>query len=159
MYPRLQGGETLKARVLFIGIGQTRVSDIAASIEEASGLELEPIITSGFRRPDRQRLGGFRAVFISRDLKQPGLVEALESIRGGHPDIPVVLVYGTDPDGQAFLFSNRFGCMLYSELDRFGRTLTSSELGEALQSTSPEDGLARKMMELSMCYGPCSTGE
>ena len=148
----------MKWKALFVGISRSRVSDLIASVEKASGLNLDPTVISGLHSADRADLDTYRAVFVSRDLKQTELVETLESIRREHPTVPVVLVYGDSPDGRAFLISNRFGCMLYSELDRFGRTLTGLELAEALQASLHEEDVIRKMMELSMCSGPCSTG-
>jgi hypothetical protein len=145
-------------KALFVGIRQSRVSGLVASVHKASGLRLDPTVISGLRTADRVDLGTYRAVFVSRDIKQAELIEMLDGIRRTHPALPVVLVYGASPDGRAFLLSNRFGCMLYSELDRFGRTLTGQELAEALQATVSEGDVIRKMMELSMCSGPCSTG-
>jgi hypothetical protein len=159
VYQKFQGGDELKSRILFIGLRQARVSDIISSIEKVSDIRIAATTIPNPSGSSTQQLDTYDAVFVSRDLKQNRLVGMMEAIRDAHPDIPVVLIYAKNPDGRAFLLSSQYNCMLFSELDRLGRTLTSSELAESLHKSSQQNDLTRKLMDLTMCCGPCSTGE
>jgi hypothetical protein len=72
--------------------------------------------------------------------------------------MPVALVYDAEPDGKAFLLANRYDCQLFSELDQLGRTLTPTEIGEMLLMRLAGAEIERRLMEISCCTGPCSTG-
>jgi len=148
----------LKISLLFLGFTKARVRSIVSAIEGASTLEIDPVMASGIRGFGGQCPGKHRAVFVNRDLKQDRLTKVLEAVRANPGEIPVVLVYHKDPDGRDFLYSNKYGCLLFSECDRFGRTLTAAELAERLTEASPEDDLTRKLLELSLSCGPCSSG-
>jgi hypothetical protein len=148
----------LKISLLFIGFTKARLRSIVSSIQEVSDLRIDTVTASGMGRSGGPCPGSHRAVFVNRDLKETRLVKVLEAGRDNPRGIPVVLVYGDEPDGRDFLYSNKYGCLLYSESDRFGRTLTASELAETLEAGSPDDELTRKLLELSLSCGPCSSG-
>jgi hypothetical protein len=148
----------LRLRVLFVGLNQRRVKNIVSAIESAADVKIDPVAAATGPRGS-SRTQDCQAVFVSRDLKEHGLVHTLQAVTEAHPQTPVVLVYGAEPDGKTYLYANKYGCMLFSELDRLGRTLTACELAETLQARSSSSAFARKLMELSMSYGPCSTGD
>jgi hypothetical protein len=149
----------LKAKMLFVGLDPQRVQSIVSSIEEHSDIEIATETACGLELDGRGRLLDRAAVFISRDLEEPRLPHLLESIRQMHFDIPIVLVYEAEPDGKAYLYANKYDCLLYSEMDRVGRTLSAKELAGELEEISRENDISRKLMELSLSAGPCSTGE
>jgi hypothetical protein len=146
------------SKMLFVGFGQRRVQSVVSSIEAASGLKIDAATASELDAENTVDLGSFRAVFVNRGMKESRLLRVLEHIRERHPEIPVVLTYGTEPDGKAFLYANRYDCMLFSETDRHGRTLNARELVDVLNEESLESDINRRLMELSMSSGPCSTG-
>jgi hypothetical protein len=158
VHQALKGGDRLKVNVLFIGFKQARVRRIASALRSAADLGIVP--SGGSRRAGTAAWDpeDYDAVFISRDIDESCLAEALEDVRDKKPDMPLVLVHGGDPDGKAFLLANRYECLLYSELDSLGRTLTAGELAGTLKERLSEGGLGRKLMELSLSCGPCSTG-
>ena len=146
------------SRVLFVGFERRRVRSIVSSIETASGWKITAA-TCGIEQENSVDSESFEALFVNREVRESQLVRVLESVRNRHPEIPAVLTYGAEPDGKAYLYANRYNCMLFSEMDRFGRTLTARELAETLQEVSLNGDVTRKLMELSMSCGPCSTGE
>ena len=149
----------MKSKMLFVDLRQERVRTIVTSIETASDLKIASTATSGLDPDSHENLEDCLAVFISRDLKESRLVQVLDFLSENHPEIPVVLTYGAELDGRAYLYARKYDCLLFSEKDRFGRTLTAGELAEALQKRSPQSDVTRKLMELSMSCGPCSTGD
>jgi hypothetical protein len=118
----------------------------------------EPATTSKLDAESQVDLEDFRGVFVNREVKESRLAWLLDHIRERHPEIPIVLTYGTEPDGKAYLYANRYDCMLFSETDRHGRTLNARELAETLRRRLLDSDVTRKLMELSMSSGPCSTG-
>jgi hypothetical protein len=132
---------------------------IARAVEGVSDLRISFTALAEPAPLDLTDLKAYQALFLSRDIKDTRLVRLLEAIRACPTGIPVVLVYSTEPDGKAFLHTNRYGCLLFSELDRFGRSLTAHELSEALKQAASETDLVQKLVEVSMAYGPCSTGD
>jgi hypothetical protein len=132
---------------------------MGAAVEAVSGLRVSFTALADPAALDLGDLKAYQAIFLSRDIKETRLVEILEAIRACPAGVPVVLVYGTEPDGKAFLHANRYGCLLFSELDRFGRSLTVHELSEALEQSASETNLMQRLVEVSMAYGPCSTGD
>jgi hypothetical protein len=148
----------LKISLLFIGFTSARLRRIVSSIEQASDLRISSHAVSGTRGSGEACPGSYQAVFVNRDLKQDRLIDVLEAVQGNPRIVPVILVYGNEPDGRDFLYSNKYGCLLFSELDGFGRTLTAAEVAEALAESLPDDELTRGLLELSLSRGPCSSG-
>jgi hypothetical protein len=148
----------LRISSIFVGIPQARVKTIVTSIEKASEVVFETIPVNHAETKLESLLKQAQVVFLNRHLAQHRLTKILEDIRRASPDLPVVLTYQADPDGDTYLLAARFDCWLFSETDRFGRTLTPAEIGEALKERAANDLLQRRLMEVSLCAGPCSTG-
>ena len=149
----------MKLNALFLGLKESRVERIVGKIEQASGVALAATVSSN-EEPDLDGADGdFDAVFVSRDMAPDRLEKTLERVRGSSETIPLVLVYGSEPDGKAYLIARRYGCWLFSEIDRHPRTFTATELGDNLRESFETTHCARRLMEISLCSGPCSTGD
>ncbi len=146
----------MQARAGFIGFSQARTRSIASAIEGASEIAIEPVIVRDTWTDGE--LGEVSSVFINREMDEKELARWLETIRDASADIPIVLVYGSQPDGKCYLLSNRFDCWLFSEKDRLERTLTAAEVGRALANETPDSAFERRLFEVSLSAGPCSTG-
>lgn len=140
----------------FIGLSQARIRSITSAIEGASDIAIEPVMVRDAWNGDQP--GEMGSVFISREMDDQELIRWLETIRKASAEIPIVLVYASQPDGKSYLFSNRFDCWLFSEKDRLERTLTAAEVGKALASGTPDSAFERRLFEVSLSAGPCSTG-
>jgi hypothetical protein len=149
----------LRVRAVFIELAEGRVRSIVSSIEESSDL----IISSKLARGSSEALGGILnrsdVVFVNRNQKESNLTTLLGSIRQRRADIPIVLVYASEPDGKSYLLANRFDCWLFSEKDTLQRTLTSAEIGETLADRTRDAAIEQRLLEVSLCAGPCSTGK
>lgn len=140
----------------FIGFSRSRIEDIATAIKKASGVSLEPVRVSA--ADGIGRLEEVDAVFISREIEEIYLTRWLETLRDATSDMPIVLVYDSEPDGKCYLYANRFDCWLFSENDRLGRALSAAEIGRALWRGAPDSAFERRLFEVSLSAGPCSTG-
>jgi hypothetical protein len=149
----------LRVRTLFIGFTKARIKSITSSIEGSSETILVNTRTKDLDASFGELAGKHEAVFIDRDLDEARLVRILEDVRACRPDIPIVLVYGCEPDGRSYLMANRFDCWLFSENDRMDRTLRPAEIGDALAGRSSDSDIERRLFEVSLTAGPCSTGE
>lgn len=149
----------MKIKALFIGLRKRRAEAITSAIEAASSLVLDVVTATGLSGVDLSDLKDYGVVFVDRETRETQLVKILDAITDFDPEIPIVLIYKSSPDGKAFMIANQYDCLLFSEMDTLGRTLTARELAEALRYRSPETDHLRKLMELSMSCGPCSTGE
>jgi hypothetical protein len=145
-------------KMLFVGFEQRRVRRLASSIEAASRLKIYPATASRLDAENVVDLDSFGAVFVNRGMKESRLLRVLERVRERLPEIPVVLTYANEPDGKAYLYANQYDCMLFSETDRHGRTLNARELADVLKEGLPDSDVTRRLMDLSMSSGPCSTG-
>lgn len=149
----------MQLNALFLGLKEGRIESITAKIEQASGVTLSATVSSD-REPDLDGVDGdFEAVFINRDMAADRLEKILERVRSSSETIPLVLVYGAEPDGKAYLTARRHGCWLFSEKDRHHRALTPAQLGDDLRESSEARHCAKRLMEISLCSGPCSTGD
>jgi hypothetical protein len=140
----------------FIGFSQHRIRSIVSAIEGSSDICIEaaemPDTWSG------EMPGEIRSIFINREIDEKKLTRWLEGVRDVSAEMPLVLVYGSEPDGKSYMFSNRFDCWLFSEKDRLERTLTAPEIGRALAAEAPDSAFERRLFEVSLSAGPCSTG-
>jgi hypothetical protein len=146
----------VQVRAGFIGFEQARIRSIVSAIEGASEIEVQPFAVSDPWTAGRPQ--GICSIFINREIDEEELNRWLETIRDDSVDIPIVLVYGSEPDGKSYMLANRFDCWLFSEKDRLERTLTASEVGKALADDAPDSAFERRLFEVSLSAGPCSTG-
>jgi hypothetical protein len=130
---------------------------IVSSVKKGSKLTLTAVVSSESEDLSHGALERCDAVFINREIKEARLIGALETIREYPLEIPVVLTYEAEPDGKAYLLANRYECLLFSEMDRLKRALTPADIGEALREKTLDD-MTRRLMGISLCSGPCSTG-
>ncbi len=140
----------------FIGFSQPRIRNIIEAIRGAANTAIEPVRLSA--ADSVGKLEAVEAVFISRDIEEAYLTRWLETIRGASPEIPVVLVYESEPDGKCYVLSNRFDCWLFSENDRLDRALSAADVGRALKHGATDAAFERRLFEVSLSAGPCSTG-
>jgi hypothetical protein len=150
----------VQLKALFLGFTHKRVKRITSAIEAA--VEEVSIAATVQKRPGARmtaQLEDAHAVFVSRDLEDDLLERTLETVRDRRSDIPIALIYDSEPDGKAFLLANKYDCQLFSELDRLGRTLAPWEIGELLLVRLAAAEIERRLMEISCCSGPCSTGD
>jgi hypothetical protein len=148
----------LRVRALFIELAEARVRSIVSSVEESSDITISTTLVGGSKGALAELLDRSDCVFVNRGQKESKLIRLLETVRRCRADIPVVLTYGTEPDGKSYLLANRFDCWLFSEKDHLQRTLTSAEIGEALRERTKDVAVEQRLLEVSLCAGPCSTG-
>lgn len=146
----------MQVRAGFIGFSEERTWSIVSAIEDASDTVIESIALRDTWTGDGP--GGIGSVFVNREIDELELKRWLDNIRDVSVDIPIVLVYGSEPDGKSYMLSNRFDCWLFSEKDRLERTLTAADIGKALADGEPDSAFERKLFEVSLSAGPCSTG-
>jgi hypothetical protein len=139
-----------------MGFSEKRIRSITSAIEGASKTVIEPVVLRDTWTDEGPR--GIGSVFINREIGDQELGRWLDAIREVSAEIPIVLVYGSEPDGKSYVLSNRFDCWLFSEKDRMERTLTASDIGRALSDGEPDSAFERKLFEVSLSAGPCSTG-
>jgi hypothetical protein len=148
----------VRLKALFIGFSHERVKKVVAAIEAAAEITIAAAAHRRLSPKVAKQLDDFHVVFVNSGLEDRVLAGALTTIRKCHSGLPVALVYGQEPDGKDFLLANRFDCQLFSELDHLGRTLTPNEIGEELLMRLAGAEIERRLMEISCCTGPCSTG-
>lgn len=149
----------MQIAALFIGLEESRVSEITTSIQKPCDITIQATSSDYPHRRLKALLEDMDVVFVNRNVKDSKLVQLLERIREYAPDVPIVLTYGSEPDGNAYLYSNKFDCWLFSEKDRLGRTLTAEDLAQGIVRQTSDRRLGKMLMELSLCAGPCSTGD
>jgi hypothetical protein len=149
----------MQLKALFWGLSQKRVNQIVSAIEEATDIAIDATTQRQPGPKMGELLDDADAVFISRSLEEDLLERTLKTVRKHHSEIPVALIYGSEPDGKAFLLANTYNCQLFSELDRMGRTLAPWEIGEMLLLRLAGAEIERRLMEISCFSGPCSTGD
>lgn len=153
----------MRITALFIGLAKARVERIASSIEKVSEITLVTSRAGGSTgdlagRNLSELISVTDAVFVDRDREDMELERLLGSIRECQTEMPIVLVYESEPDGKCFMLANKFECWLFSDSDHLERTLTPSELGEALAEVAEKRAVERRLFEISLSSGPCSTG-
>jgi hypothetical protein len=149
----------LRLKVLFLGLPRARVKKVVWSIEAASSLSMGVTVCCDPGEKLGELVRNSDAVFIDMGLGDANLDLALSTIREHRRDVPVTLIYESEPSGRAFHLARRYDCQLFSEMDRLHRTLTPAEAGRALLKRSAKCETERRLMEISLSTGPCSTGE
>jgi hypothetical protein len=149
----------MRLKAVFLGFANREMDRVVDCIEAASPVEIEAA-SSGDTGPGLElSVDTSDVVFVSRAVGDRKLESLLRKIRQVKGETPIVLTYGEEADGKAFLFARRFDCLLFSPADRLNVTLTPAEVGQALQEAALGTRVDQRLMEISMCTGPCSTGE
>ena len=148
----------MRVKALFVELAEARARTIVSSVERSSDVTISITLASGSKVAFAELLDKSDVIFVNRCQRESKLIRLLETVRRCRPGIPVVLIYETEPDGKSYLLANRFDCWLFSEKDRLQRTLTSAEIGEALAETIQDVAIEQRLLEVSLCAGPCSTG-
>jgi hypothetical protein len=148
----------LKVRALFLGFSEARVKRVVSAIEATSLFTMEATVRDNPAEKQDPSLQGFDAIFVSTDLPSNQLRAALRWTSRCTEDSPTVLVYGSEPDGRAFMLASRYDAWLFSEMDRLRRGLTPQEVGERLWERLQGKSVLERLIEVSLCSGPCSTG-
>jgi hypothetical protein len=129
------------------------------AIGRSSSLAVEPVVVNEGKADPAELAKGFNAVFVSTDLGVGRLAGLVGEIRRENSHVPIVLTYGTEPDGKVFDLARTEDCWLFSEIDSLKRGLTAEEIGRELEAKGEASELSPRLMEISMLSGPCSTGD
>jgi hypothetical protein len=148
----------MQVAALFIGFTKPHASAIAKAIGRAGRFAVETAVTVDL--DDGADLAGrFDAVFLSAEVGPKSLGQVLAKIRQTNRELVIVLVYGAEPDGRLFHLAERHDCWLTSDEDRMKRSLTLEEVADGLAVRLEGRNLRSRLMEITSCSGPCSTGE
>jgi hypothetical protein len=148
----------MQVAALFIGFTKPRAGAIAKAIGRAGRFAVETAVTVDL--DDGADLAGrFDAVFLSAEVGPKSLGQVLAKIRQTNRELVIVLVYGAEPDGRLFHLAARHDCWLTSDEDRMKRSLTLEEVADGLAVRLEGRNLRSRLMEITSCSGPCSTGE
>ncbi len=142
---------------LFVGFSVPRLRRIVTSLETTSRIRISP-----YKRDPSQidtEVGSSDVVFVSNDVGLRRLRSILRRIRLISEFIPTVIVFDGEPRAGDFKFAKEFDCWLYSENDLLARGLTTSELADQIISRLRELHSEMHLLEVSLCCGPCSTGQ
>jgi hypothetical protein len=149
----------MEIKALFLGFSKRRVKSLVESIEKGSRVSVEAVSHKEVA-PDSDALGGdFDILFLDRKLGDRKLGSLLRRVRLECEATPAVLVYETEPDGPAFAMASEHDCLLYGENDRLKRGLTPAEIGDVIEAELGNAFIDRRLMEVSLSSGPCSTGK
>jgi hypothetical protein len=149
----------MEIKALFLGFSRRRIKSLVDSIEKGSRVSVDAVSRKEVPR-DSETLGDdFDILFLDRKLGDRKLGRLLRRVRRESEATPAVLVYETEPDGQAFAIASEHDCLLYSENDRLKRGLTPDEIGEVIEAELDSPSVDRRLMEISLSSGPCSTGK
>ncbi len=149
----------MEVKALFLGFSRRRVRSLVESIEKGSRVSVDATARKDVAGDGEEVAGDYDILFLDRNLGDHTLGRLLKSARRRCEATPAVLVYETEPDGRAFAIASEHDCLLYSERDRLKRGLTPGEIGEAIESELDSASVERRLMEVSLSSGPCSTGE
>jgi hypothetical protein len=149
----------MEIKALFLGFSKRRVNSLVDSIEKGSLVSIEATTRKEVKEESEALGGEYDILFLDRTLGDRKLGNLLRRVRRQCEATPAVLVYDSEPDGQAFAIASEHDCLLYSEKDRLKRGLTPAEIGEAIEAELETPGIQRRLMEVSLCTGPCSTGK
>ncbi len=148
----------MEIKALFLGFSKRRVKSLVDSIEKGSLVSIEATARKDVKKEREALDGEYDILFLDRSLGGRKLGSLLKRMRRQCEITPAVLVYDSEPDGQAFAIASEHDCLLYSEKDRLKRGLTPSEIGEAIKAELASPGIEQRLMDVSMSSGPCSTG-
>jgi hypothetical protein len=149
----------MEIKALFLGFSKRRVNSLVDSIEKGSLVSIEATTRKEVKEESEALGGEYDILFLDRTLGDRKLGNLLRRVRRQCEATPAVLVYDSEPDGQAFAIASEHDCLLYSEKDRLKRGLTPAEIGEAIEAELETPSIQRRLMEVSLCTGPCSTGK
>jgi hypothetical protein len=149
----------MKIRAVFIGSTKRAIDQIVECIEAASSIEIDAVKRECTCRDLRAVVAASDAVFVDRAVETRSIEKVLRLIRQHCSDIPVVITYQDEPDGRTFVLARRYDCLLFSPKDKLGITLTPAEVATALEESLSAACAEQKLMEISLCTGPCSTGD
>jgi hypothetical protein len=149
----------MEIKALFLGFSKRRVKSLVDSIENGSRVSV--FATARKEVPDtgESLSADYDILFLDRSLGDRKLGSLLKKVRRECEATPAVLVYDTEPDGRAFALASEHDCLLYSEKDRLKRGLSPAEIGNAIEAELRTTRVERRLMEISLSSGPCSTGE
>ena len=148
----------MEVKALFLGFSRRRVKSLVESIEKGSRVSVEAVSRKEVTGETEALGGDFDILFLDRKLGDRKLGSLLKRVRRECEATPAVLVYETEPDGRAFAIASEHDCLLYSENDRLKRGLTPDEIGEAIKAELDGPDIGKRLMEVSLSSGPCSTG-
>lgn len=149
----------MEIKALFLGFSRRRMKSLVESIETGSNVSVDATARKEVGGESGDLAGEFDILFLDRNLGDRKLASLLRRVRRSCEATPAVLVYEDEPDGRAFAIASEHDCLLYSEKDRLKRGLTPLEIGEAIKSELEGPGIERRLMEVSLSSGPCSTGK
>jgi hypothetical protein len=149
----------MEVKALFLGFSTRRVKSLVDSIEKGSLVSIEATARKEVKRESEALDGEYDILFLDRRLGDRKLGSLLRRVRRQCEVTPAVLVYDSEPDGRAFAIASEHDCLLYSEKDGLKRGLSPSEIGEAIKAELEAAGFERRLMQVSLCTGPCSTGD
>jgi hypothetical protein len=149
----------MKFNALFVGLSRARVKKLVSSIETASSLTMGVTVSYDPGEKLGDLVSSCDIIFIGTRLENTRIELSLKTVREHRDDLPVALIYESEPNGNAFLFARKYNCYLFSETDRDQRTLAPAEVGEVLPNQSAGGETEQRLVEISLCTGPCSTGD
>ena len=149
----------MRCKALFVGMSRARAGQLVSAIEKASSVTLGVTVCYDPGEKLGELISGCDVLFLGMHLENGRIEQLLGAVRRHRDRLPVALVYESEPNGNAYLFAKKYNCLLFSEMDRHQRTLAPAEVGEELLRHSARDETERRLMEVSHCTGPCSSGE
>lgn len=149
----------MKLRTVFVGFSKSRAKRISEALERSANLEMQVTVTDDAGEDQAELASRVDAVFVGTEIGWRRLGPWVEQVRGNNRSVPIVLTYGQEPDGWTFQIASRHDCWLFSETDHLGRGLNPDELGEALRTRVEAGQMRSRLIDISACSGPCSTGD
>lgn len=149
----------MNLRTVFVGLSRTRAKSIVEVLERSANLRMHASIADDAGEDEADLASRLDVVFVSTEIGWRRLDPWVEQVRRTNRSVPIVLTYGQEPAGWAFQLASRYDCWLFSETDRLGRGLNPEELGEALGVRAEAGEIRTRLIDISACSGPCSTGD
>lgn len=149
----------MKLRAVFVGFSEGRARQVAEALERSASIHIQVKVADDAGEAEAELAGRLDAVFVCTEVGWRRLGPWVEQVRETNRSVPIVITYGQEPDGWTFQIASRHDCWLFSETDRLGRGLNPDELGEALRANVEAGEMRSRLMEISSCSGPCSTGD
>lgn len=149
----------MNLRTVFIGFPKTRAKRIVESLARSANLEMDVRLADDAGEDEADLASRLDVVFVSTEIGWRRLGPWVEQVRRDNRSVPIVLTYGREPDGWTFQISSRYDCWLFSDTDCLGRGLNLDELGEALRVGVKTGEIKSRLIDISACSGPCSTGD
>jgi len=144
-------------KALLVGFPAARAGKLGKTLG-AAGIETGIVSTDAAIAPWSVAVPTTSAVFLNTEMGVRRLQNLVERLRKASGRMPIVLTYGAEPVGKLFEIACKHDCWLFSETDRLVRGLTAQEIIEALQRRESDETRSR-LVDVSLCSGPCSTGD